>query len=377
MFKRNSISILGMVLAFTGFFFSSCDALLDSTLEQAASPTFSPPGGTYTTDISVALGSSIDDSAIFYTTDGTSPSAQSTVYSEPIAISGDGQVTTIKAITVALDYSISNIAVATYIINHPDLVTITTLAVAGVTVPVRDATPVTTAIDTTQYTGTISWSPGDSPFRASTVYTATITLTPKAGYTLNGVAANGFAVNGATATNAAGSGVITAVFPATQDADALITATPSISPSGGTFTSDQSVTLSSATTGATVYYTTDGSDPTGSSTVYTAAFTVGGAGSHTVKAMATKSGYDNSSVASATFTISYPTVVTPSFSPPAGTYNADKEVSISTSTAGAVIYYTVDGSAPTDASSVYTSPISVSGNGTTKKIGRASCRERV
>lgn len=92
---------------------------------------------------------------------------------------------------------------------------ITIAAIPGVVVPVRDAAPVTTAIDTDQYTGTISWSPADDPFAAETVYTATITLTAKAGNTLTGVAENFFTVAGATATNAAGSGVVTAVFPAT------------------------------------------------------------------------------------------------------------------------------------------------------------------
>lgn len=92
---------------------------------------------------------------------------------------------------------------------------ITLLAISGVVAPVRDAAPVTTAIDSTQYTGTISWSPTASAFAASTVYTATIALTAKTGWTLTGVAANSFTVSGATATNAASSGTVTAVFPVT------------------------------------------------------------------------------------------------------------------------------------------------------------------
>jgi hypothetical protein len=56
-------------------------------------------------------------------------------------------------------------------------------------------------------------------FAANTPYTATITLTTKAGYTLQGVGANSFTVAGATTvTNAADSGVVTAVFPATAAA---------------------------------------------------------------------------------------------------------------------------------------------------------------
>jgi len=88
-------------------------------------------------------------------------------------------------------------------------------AIAGVTAPVAGAAPVAAITETAQYTGTVTWSPAAATFGYNTAYTATITLTPKAGYTLTGVAANFFTVAGATATNAANSGVITAVFPAT------------------------------------------------------------------------------------------------------------------------------------------------------------------
>jgi hypothetical protein len=90
-------------------------------------------------------------------------------------------------------------------------------AIAGVTVPVTGATPVSTLADTAEYTATIGWSPAvDGTFAGAISYTATITLTPKSGYTLDGVSENFFTVAGATSTsNAAGSGVVTAVFPAT------------------------------------------------------------------------------------------------------------------------------------------------------------------
>lgn len=89
-------------------------------------------------------------------------------------------------------------------------------AIPGVTAPVTGQTPVTTITETAQYSGTVTWSPADGSFAASTVYTATITLTAKSGYRLNGVPAGFFTVAGATSvSNAANSGVITAVFPAT------------------------------------------------------------------------------------------------------------------------------------------------------------------
>lgn len=89
-------------------------------------------------------------------------------------------------------------------------------AIAGVTVPVTGATPVTSVTATAEFTGTVTWAPADAAFSATTVYTATITIVPAVGYTLAGVPANFFTVTGATSvTHAAGSGVITAVFPAT------------------------------------------------------------------------------------------------------------------------------------------------------------------
>jgi len=95
-------------------------------------------------------------------------------------------------------------------------VTISKSAILGVTPPVTGAAPKTLITASTEYTGTISWDPPNAKFAPGTVYTATITLTPKPGFTLAGVADNFFSVAGATSTtNTFGSGVVTAVFPAT------------------------------------------------------------------------------------------------------------------------------------------------------------------
>ena len=94
---------------------------------------------------------------------------------------------------------------------------ITNTTIQGVTVPVRGETPVAAITETAQYTGTVSWTPSAMTFGPETVYTATINLSPKTGYTLTGVAANAFTVPGATsATNSTNSGIITAPFPATE-----------------------------------------------------------------------------------------------------------------------------------------------------------------
>jgi chitinase len=63
-----------------------------------------------------------------------------------------------------------------------------------------------------------------------------------------------------------------------------------------------------------------------------------------------------------------PRVATPTFSPVAGAYLGTQSVTISCLTAGATIYYTVDGSMPTAGSTVYTVPVSISTTTTLKAI---------
>jgi Fn3 associated len=84
--------------------------------------------------------------------------------------------------------------------------------------------------------------------------------------------------------------------------------TPVIGPANGTtlYTSGNLnvVTISDALAGAAIYYTTDGSTPTLSSTLYTAPFALTATGSATVNAIAIAPGYGLSSVATATYTVS-------------------------------------------------------------------------
>jgi hypothetical protein len=132
---------------------------------------------------------------------------------------------------------------------------------------------------------------------------------------------------------------------------------PVISPSGGTYSTAQQITLTDTLSGATIYYTTDGSTPTTGSTVYTGSFQL--SVNSTVQAIASASGYLQSPVAGATYTFNTQTP-TPQFSPAAGTYTTTQTVTISDSTSGAVIYYTTNGSTPTTSSTHYTGPITVS-----------------
>ncbi|MGO9854796.1 MAG: chitobiase/beta-hexosaminidase C-terminal domain-containing protein [Acidimicrobiales bacterium] len=90
---------------------------------------------------------------------------------------------------------------------------------------------------------------------------------------------------------------------------------PVNSPAGGTFSGSQQVTITDTISGATIYYTTDGSTPTTGSTKYTAPFQL--STDTTVQAIASASGYLQSAVASATYNFNTQTSM-PQFSPAAG-----------------------------------------------------------
>jgi hypothetical protein len=105
----------------------------------------------------------------------------------------------------------------------------------------------------------------------------------------------------------AGTGGLTATqeivsWTYTTSAGLPTASTPTFSPAPGTYTASQSVSLSDTASGATLYYTTDGSTPTTSSTKYTTPILL--SATTTIKAVAAASGYNNSAVASGTYTIS-------------------------------------------------------------------------
>jgi len=81
----------------------------------------------------------------------------------------------------------------------------------------------------------------------------------------------------------------------------LRTATPTFSVPSGIYSPPLTVTISDATAGATIYYTTNGTTPTTASTQYTGAITVGS--TETIEAIATATGYATSAVAATTYTM--------------------------------------------------------------------------
>jgi hypothetical protein len=146
-----------------------------------------------------------------------------------------------------------------------------------------------------------------------------------------------------------------------KKADATVVAKPTFNKGTDTYNNDQSVTLSCTTTGATIYYTTDGSAPSSSSTPYTEAITVNA--TQTIKAIGIKDGLTDSEVAEATYTM---VVSNPTFTVDAGTYNGAKSVELECATTGASIRYTTNGAEPTTSSTLYEGAISVNVSQTIK-----------
>ncbi len=82
-----------------------------SAVVTTATPTFTPAAGTYYAPINVELKCGTSGASIYYTLDGTTPTASSTLYSEAIALSA---TTTIKALAIANNVE-SEVATAEYV----------------------------------------------------------------------------------------------------------------------------------------------------------------------------------------------------------------------------------------------------------------------
>ena len=140
-------------------------------------------------------------------------------------------------------------------------------------------------------------------------------------------------------------------------------ATPTMYPVAGTYDVVQTVALSS-TEGATIYYTTNGDEPTNQSDVYSTPILVS-ATDTTIKAYATKTGLTDSDKATATYVLQ---PKTPTITPNGGNYTSVQTVTLATQTADTEIRYTTNGDEPTAASTLYETPIEVSESLTIKAI---------
>lgn len=148
----------------------------------------------------------------------------------------------------------------------------------------------------------------------------------------------------------------------------LPVATPVISPNNSLFSSSQQVTIICATPEATIKYTTDGTIPSETNGIIASStLPITLLESTTIKAIALKTGMSNSAFANATFTKAAQ-VNTPIISPSTGTYINYKDITINCATTGAEIFYTLDNTEPTIASTKYTGTFAITSTKTIKAI---------
>jgi hypothetical protein len=259
-----------------------------SSPTTVATPTFSVPGGSYTSTQNVTVASATAGATVYCSING---GAQS-VCLNPLVISQKNVPTTITAVATKTGLANSAQASASYTITDVlpaftqgvmDGGSFVTLWFAG--------NPASSWADahfnlngTGQQNMRMDWRNGRQELNINVTPGAAVSLA----YSFTYMSPTG-ALDTASFTWTRGGGTGGTV------------AAPTISPNGGSFSSSQNVTLASATSGASIYYTKDGSTPTTSSTLYGGAFTL--AASSTVKAIALKSGMSNSAVSSAAFTI--------------------------------------------------------------------------
>jgi len=146
-------------------------------------------------------------------------------------------------------------------------------------------------------------------------------------------------------------------------------AAPVLSVPSGNYPSAQTLTISDPTPGAVIYYTTNGSAPTAGSTPYAGPITV--SSNQTISAIASASGYGNSAIVSASYTLNVPAAAPPAFSVSAGAYTSSFSLTLTSSTPAAQIFYTTDGSSPTTHSNSFTGTIAVTGSETVNAVSVA------
>ena len=271
----------------------------------------------------------------------------------------------------------------TYAVNATETASsdITSVAITDIDIPAANTALDTSASCTTtgvnNTTPQITWTPSATTAGYNTSYTASIILTAAAGYEFTDFTTA--TINGNTATsvnkNADGTLTVTYVFPATaKDKLTSITAPQAITVANGTTYSAMNlpeqvniVTEGNTVSSASVTWdtTTPASGNYDPSVLTEQTVTLNG----TVTCPDSIDANGSSLTTTITITISAAGIVgAPTANPTAGAYTENQSVALASSTVGATIYYTTDGSEPTITGGVtggttakYTAPIVVTG----------------
>ena len=333
----------------------------------AATPTFSPAPGSYSSAQSVTLSDGTAGAAIYYTLDGSMPTTGSAKYGTPISVSS---TTTLSAIAVASGYSNSAVSSGTYIIASSGGTSISVslasadnldgIAITGTPIPGSGLDGGGHAYAAALLGTSLGWAGSTFTFGAAdtsdAVSSATIAL-PAGSYSTLKLLATG--VNGNEPNQA---------FVVTYSDGSTSTFTQSLS---DWFTPQN---YAGETQALPMAYRITASGATNNGPCYLYGYSFALNSAKTVKSLTLPNNH-NVVVLAVDLTPSGTApapAATPTFSPAPGSYPSAQSVTLSDGTAGAVIYYTLDGSTPTTGSATYGTPISVSSTTTVSAIAVAN-----
>lgn len=266
----------------------------------------------------------------------------------PINVSGSVRIRIKKDVqSVSTSVNIDNICIGDYV-PTADMPTFTppagTYVVATQSVTISTLTPGANIYYTLNGSNPVLGNPSTFEYA-----TNPINLVPNIiPYTIKAIAVDGSG-------SLANSNVTTATYTI-QAPGVVQTPTFDGGAGGGTFTTSKSVVIACATAGATIWYTTNGDDPSnasGSRKIIASGSSISITQNTTLRAIAEVGGMTTSAEKSAVYTIQ---VATPTITPASGTsatLPATITVRIS-AVPGATIYYTTNGSTPTTSSAIYT-----------------------
>ena len=311
---------------------SSVITVVTGQLNMAGIPRPSIPSGSYVPlGTGLVLTSDTDGAAIYYTTDGTTPTESGTIYNSPIIITRD---TTIKARAFKAGMDASNMVTYGYGVLFP------------IAMPTADVNPgivpnnTRVSLSSETANATIRFTiDGSTPTEFSQVYTAPFVITAT-----TTIKAKAFTPR----KDVIDSDIATFTYEVKAP---MPTASPN--PGLGTMLSGNYVTLNSPAFDLTIRYTTNGAEPNESSDEYISPIPM--SASMTIKAKTFKYGWTSSDTATFTYNVK---LNRPTSNVPSGSVQSGTQVTLS-GEAGAVIRYTMDGNEPTVSSAAYSSPITI------------------
>jgi len=281
----------------------------------------------------------------YYTTDGSTPTTESPT------VSGEDTIPLNKSMVLKIapyisGYGLGKIQTFEYecVVEDP------VVSVEGGTYTEPQSVNISTTVTGTSIHYTTD---GSTPDNTDTTYTGTINIDENTTLKIIGYK------DGWTTSD-----VITTTYEFEVDETAWSPSVP-----GGTYSAPQSITISDIQNGVTIYYTTDGSTPDETDTAYNGT-PISITETTTLKLIGYKGGWGTSDVLSVTYTI-VTEAAEPSFDPTGATYNVEQTVTMTTTTPGATIYYTTDGTNPTDEDTEYSGPITIDENTALRAIAYA------